>query len=143
MPKIDLSKLNDLEWENLCDNCGKCCLHKVEDEDNQVYFTNVGCQYLIEETCTCSDYNNRQTLVPNCLKIDNTWLKDSYKFNWLPHTCAYRLSFEGKELPIWHHQVSGDKNSVHYAGVSIRGRYFSDKNIDEDDIENYIVDWVE
>jgi uncharacterized cysteine cluster protein YcgN (CxxCxxCC family) len=142
MQKINLSKLSEAEWENLCDGCGRCCLHKVEDENSKVYFTNVACKYLIEETCSCSDYTNRKELVKNCLSIEKSWLKDTHKFNWLPSTCAYKLAFEGSDLPVWHPLISGDKNSVHYAGISIRGRYFSDENIDEDDFEDYIIDWV-
>jgi uncharacterized cysteine cluster protein YcgN (CxxCxxCC family) len=143
MLKRDLSKLNEAEWENLCDGCGRCCLHKVEDETGKVYFTNVVCQYLDEETCKCSEYDTRQHLVANCLKIDKTWLIDTYKFDWLPSTCSYKLAFEGKELPAWHHQQSGDVNAVHYGGISVRGRCFVDAEVGLDNLEEYIVDWVE
>ena len=139
---MKLNLLNNQEWESLCDGCARCCLHKIEDEDNKIYFTDVACKYLDEETCGCSDYKNRQKLVPQCLKIDKSWLEDDYKFNWLPQTCAYRLVFEGKELPEWHHLISGDKNSVHYAGISIRGQNYRDCGIDEKDFEKHIINWI-
>jgi len=142
MISIDLKNLNKNEWENLCDNCGRCCLHKLEGDDGKIYFTNVSCQYIIDESCTCSDYKNRKKLVSNCLSIEKDWLIDDYKFDWLPNTCAYKLSFDGKELPAWHHLVSGDKNSVHYAGISIRGRSYSDAEIKEEDFFEHIIDWV-
>ena len=39
------------EWEQLCDGCAKCCLHKLEDDDSgEIHQTNVCCQYLDLET---------------------------------------------------------------------------------------------
>jgi len=142
MTSINLIDLNKTQWENLCDNCGRCCLHKLEDGSGKIHFTGVACKYIVDETCACSDYENRKSLVKNCLSIEKNWLDTPHKFNWLPNTCAYKLAFEGQDLPDWHHQVSGDKNSVHYAGISIRGRVYSDKDIAENDFENYIIDWV-
>ncbi len=134
-----LEQLNKSEWESLCDGCGRCCLHKLETPDNVIHFTNVVCRYLDEQTCACTDYNNRQNLVSHCLSIKPNWAE---KFNWLPNTCAYRLLSENKPLPEWHPLVSGDKNTVHYAGISIRGRAYSDKNIKEKEYPKYIIDWI-
>ena len=91
---MELKELNKKEWEDLCDNCGRCCLHKLEDENGKIHFTNVVCKHLINESCQCSDYSNRSQLVKNCLSIDKSWLVDNYKFKWLPKTCAYRTIFE-------------------------------------------------
>ena len=115
-----LAELNDQEWEALCDGCGKCCLAKLEDEDTgEIYWTSVGCRLFDGETCRCSDYGNRLKRVPDCVRLtpDNVG-----NIPWLPSTCGYRLVAEGKELPWWHPLVSGDPNTVHEAGISIRGQ---------------------
>ena len=83
-----LEELSEREWESLCDGCGRCCLHKFEDDTSgDIYFTDVACQYLDEETCSCPHYHDRQKYVPDCLSITPNWEE---KFNWLPSTCAYR-----------------------------------------------------
>jgi len=114
-----LHEMSPEEWESLCDGCGRCCLHKLEDESSgKVYFTDVACHYLDEESCSCPHYLDRQKYVPDCLSIDSDW---GEKFNWLPTSCAYRLLYEGKSLHEWHPLISGDKNSVHLAGISVGG----------------------
>lgn len=136
---LDEMTLN--EWESLCDGCGRCCLHKLEDEDtNEIHFTDVACHYLDEETCACPHYEDRQTYVPDCLTIKPDWGK---KFNWLPSTCAYRLLYEGKDLFSWHPLVSGDKNSVHLAGISVRGRTYRDNEVSEDQLFEHVITWVD
>ena len=93
---LSLEQMTRRQWESLCDGCGRCCLHKLEDEDtDEIYFTDVACRYLDDETCQCPHYETRQSLVPDCLTIYPDWGK---KFNWLPDTCAYRLLSEGKKL---------------------------------------------
>ena len=135
-----LAQMTATQWESLCDGCGRCCLHKIEDEDtNKIYFTDVACRYLDEETCQCQHYGTRQALVPDCLTIHPDW---GEKFNWLPQTCAYRLLSEGKPLFDWHPLISGDKNSVHLAGISIRGRAFRDDKIASKEMYKHIITWV-
>jgi uncharacterized cysteine cluster protein YcgN (CxxCxxCC family) len=135
-----LEQMNTQEWESLCDGCAKCCLHKLEDEDTaEVFYTKVVCRYM-DEQCQCTEYQRRNELVPNCV-----WLKpeDVSEFHWLPSTCAYRLVAEKKPLYDWHPLISGDKNSVHQAGVSIRGRALSEEYVHEDGYEEHIINWVE
>ena len=136
-----LEQLSGEQWEALCDGCAKCCLHKLEDEDTgEVFYTRVRCRYLDEESCSCSDYVNRSVLVPNCIHLaqDNVGALD-----WLPSTCAYRLRGAGEPLPEWHYLVSGSRQTVHEAGVSIRGRAISDEYVHPDGYDEHIVHWVE
>lgn len=132
--------MNAAEFEALCDGCGKCCLHKLEEEDSgDVFYTNIACQYLDHERCNCTQYQQRQRLVPGCVVLKPEDVKDLY---WLPDTCAYRLLDEGLPLFDWHPLVSGDANSVHSAGMSVSGKVVAEQDIAEDDYEDYIVRWV-
>lgn len=115
-----LEELSAPEWEALCDGCGKCCLAKLEDEDTgDIYWTSVGCRLLDERTCRCRDYENRFASVPDCVRLTPSNVRT---IPWLPNTCAYRLVAEGNDLYWWHHLVSGSRDTVHQAGISVRGR---------------------
>ena len=136
-----LQQMSKQEWESLCDGCAKCCLIKLEDDETEeVYYTKVACKLLDHDTCQCTHYQQRHIEVPTCL-----WLTPEHldTLKWLPNTCAYRLIYEGKALPEWHHLVSGDKNSVHLAGVSVKGRALSEEYVHPDGYEEHIVHWVE
>jgi len=131
-----LAALNRSEWESLCDGCGKCCLHKVEDEaTGDVQLTNVACRLLDRDSCRCSSYRTRRAFVPDCIRLsaDNV-----ARFAWLPSTCAYRLRAEGKPLPDWHPLITGDPESVHRAGMSVRGWTVSET--DAGDLDHHLVD---
>ncbi len=134
-----LAEMSRPEWESICDHCGKCCLNKLEDEsDGTVYYTDIACDLLDAESCQCGDYANRETLVPDCVRLTMDNLDDLY---WMPPSCAYRLLHEGNDLPEWHHLVTGDKNSIHRVGESIAGRFVYSKTINEDQWEERIVEW--
>ncbi|MBP6683689.1 MAG: YcgN family cysteine cluster protein [Halioglobus sp.] len=136
-----LAELDPQQWEALCDGCAKCCLHKLEDEDDgEVFYTRVRCRYLDEKSCRCSDYSNRSVLVPNCIRLEPGNVRE---LDWLPSTCAYRLRARGEPLADWHPLVSGRADSVHRAGVSIRGRSISDEYVHPDGFEEHIIHWVE
>lgn len=136
-----LHEMTQDEWESLCDGCAKCCLHKLEDEeDGQVYYTDVACQYLDTTTCRCQQYPKRQQLVPDCINLKPEEVTD---FFWLPSSCAYRLLAEGQPLPSWHPLLSGSDNSVHLAGVSVRGKVISEARIAEDDFQDRVIHWVD
>ncbi len=138
---LPLTKLTPPEWEALCDGCGKCCLNKLEFEDTgEVAFTRVACRLLDGETCQCTNYPDRKKYVPECVVLNpKTLPKIAY---WLPQTCAYRLLHEGKPLQEWHPLLTGDPNSVHDAGMSVRGWTIPEYAVDEDDWEDYIIDEV-
>ena len=133
-----LSELSPAEWESLCDGCGKCCLLKVEYEDTgEIQPTSVACRLLDCDTCRCTNYPDRKKHVPDCIVLT---IDQIASLSWLPSTCGYRLVAERKDLYWWHPLVSGDPNSVHKAGMSVRFRAISEDDAG-DDLEDYIVDW--
>ena len=132
-----LEDMSDPEWESLCDSCGQCCLFKLEDADTGEYaLTDVACRFLDHDTCQCSDYANRQRNVPDCVKVTP---RNIAGLRWMPETCAYRLLAEGKPLYAWHPLVSGRAESVHEAGVSVRGRSVSERAAG--DFHDHVVAW--
>ncbi len=119
-----LESLSRDQWEALCDGCGQCCLHKLEDEDTgEVHFTNVACRLLDTGTARCKDYRNRRAYVPDCLRLTP---RLAAAVEWLPKTCAYRLRANAEPLPAWHYLISGDRDAVHRAGASVVGRVVSE-----------------
>ncbi len=131
-----LEALDRAEWEQLCDGCGKCCIHKLEDEETGEFFaTNVACKLLDRHSGRCSDYRHRRAYVPECVRLTP---KLAATLDWLPETCAYKLRAEGKPLPDWHHLVSGDPDAVHRAGMSVRGWTISE--VDAGELEDHILE---
>lgn len=133
-----LAEMTAEEWESLCDGCAKCCLHKLQDEDtDEVFYTSVACTQLNLATCRCKVYENRLAHVADCLDLVQENLGE---LSWLPSSCAYRLVTENKDLPEWHPLVSGRDDSVHSAGMSVLGRAISENDVDEDELELFIID---
>ena len=135
-----LDRMTDLEWESLCDGCGRCCLNKLEEENtDRTFYTDVGCRLLDGNTCRCRDYAHRSDKVDDCVRLTPKNLKS---ITWLPPTCAYVLVAAGKDLYWWHPLVSGDSETVHEAGISVRGRVRANETqVSDDMLEDYIVSW--
>jgi len=136
---LPLAKLKPAEWEALCDGCGRCCLNKLEYEDTgELEFTRVACRLLDDESCRCTRYETRHQYVPECVLLTPKSIrKIAY---WMPATCAYRLRFEGKPLEPWHYLISGSHETVHEAGVSVRGRTVSETEVPEDLWDQFIIE---
>ncbi|TVP53745.1 MAG: YcgN family cysteine cluster protein [Halomonadaceae bacterium] len=136
-----LHEMTDSEWESLCDGCGRCCLHKLQDEDDDsLHFTDVACRHLDSNACQCRVYPNRLSWVKDCLDVQ-TMSGDQY--HWLPVSCAYRRLHEGRPLAHWHPLVSGDPDSVHKAGISVRDRVISEDELAQEDWQERLIHWVE
>jgi uncharacterized protein len=132
-----LEAMTHAEWESLCDGCGQCCLIKVEEEvTGDIYLTRLACQLLDARTCRCRDYPNRRARVPDCVTIDAASVRD---LEWLPRSCAYRRLAEGRGLEWWHPLVSGDPDTVHQAGISVRGWSRSERGVRPSAIARYII----
>jgi len=133
---VPLHKMTRTQWESLCDGCGKCCIHKLEDEETgEVLPTNVACRLLDRRSGQCSDYRRRHAFVPECVRLTPAKLD---QLDWLPSSCAYKLIRDGRGLYDWHHLISGDREAVHRAGVSVRGWTVSEDDVG--DLENHIID---
>ena len=132
-----LDEMTPAEWESLCDGCGLCCLIRLEDEDTgEVTPTYVACRLFDEEHCRCRDYAGRRAQVPDCIKLTPGNIDD---LPWMPLSCAYRRLNEGRDLPVWHPLVTGDPQSVHTAGVSVKGQTISESTLAEpEDAINFL-----
>ena len=135
-----LAELDAGEWEALCDGCGRCCLLKLEDADSgEIAYTGIACRLLDIRRCRCRDYQHRERRVPDCQVLNPVNVPAT---DWLPDTCAYRLVAEGKPLHAWHPLISGDPDSVHTGGISVRDRVVSEEFVHPDARADHIVRWV-
>ncbi|MEC9044559.1 MAG: YcgN family cysteine cluster protein [Pseudomonadota bacterium] len=136
-----LRQMSSSEWEALCDGCGKCCLIKlIDDLTDDLHYTTVACKLLDCDSCRCGDYNNRKKLVEDCVILSPRLVEE---LHWMPSTCAYRLIYEGKDLYWWHPLVSGNPNTVHEAGISVKGRAISEREVKDAELPNYINEFLE
>ena len=133
-----LDEMTAAEWESLCDGCGRCCLNKIEDEDTgAISLTKVACKLLDLHTCQCRDYPNRKAHVPDCIRIDPAQVRS---LSWLPESCGYRRVEEGRGLAWWHPLVSGSVDTVHEAGISLRGWAKSERRVKAENFSKYLID---
>ena len=134
-----LAQMSQAEWEALCDGCGRCCLVKLEDEETgDIALTDIACRLLENQRCKCKQYDMRHEIVADCVRLTP---QNISQLKWMPKSCAYRLLAEGKDLAWWHPLISGNKETVHQAGISIQG-----KTVSEDDNlqpEDRIISWFD
>ncbi len=135
-----LADLTPEEWEALCDGCGRCCLHKLQDDEtDEVFYTQVACRFLDLATCRCRAYEQRQQQVPDCLVLT---ADQPEVLQWMPSTCAYRLLAAGEPLPAWHPLLTGRADSTRKAGIAVSGFAFSEEALsDPDDLQDYVIRW--
>jgi uncharacterized cysteine cluster protein YcgN (CxxCxxCC family) len=135
--QVELEDLNHADWEALCDRCGLCCLHKIQDEDTDEFlYANVACQLLDVECGNCKDYPNRRDTVPECVQLGP---KEIREFVWIPQDCAYRRVMEHRPLASWHPLISGRDDSVEAAGQSVVNlRPYEEHEVE--DITDYIME---
>ena len=138
---VPLDDMSDAQWESLCDGCGRCCLHKLEDEDTgEVHFTSIACRLLDTSSCRCRDYANRFERVPDCLAVRPL---DDDKLGWLPRSCAYRRLANGQGLPDWHPLVTGRPGSTAAAGVAVRHRARSELEVPVHEWVEHVIHWAD
>lgn len=138
-----LTQMSAQEWESLCDGCGLCCVIRFEDEvSGDIIPTRVHCKLFDSTACACSNYVERKFHVPDCIKLTPHNIE---ALEWMPKSCAYRRLHEGKDLPRWHPLVTGDPESVHAAGVSVRGKTIDETSLadPEDAIDFEAPEWLE
>jgi len=136
-----LEEMNREEWESLCDGCGRCCLHKLQNDfTDEIYYTQIVCKLLDQETCRCTRYDERSVLIPTCVTMKP---EDARNLDWMPNTCAYRLLANGKALPFWHPLITGSREAMIDEGITVTGKVIPEDEVPEEDWQDYIIDKLE
>ena len=132
-----LASLNDTQWESLCDGCGQCCLSKLQDDEtDEIFATDVVCRFHDIESGACSVYAQRSVKKPDCFVIDRN--KEEH-YSWLPKTCAYRLRFEDKPLPDWHPLITGNRQAMVLANITVGNWCVSESEVAEQDLAEHVL----
>jgi len=133
-----LEEMTRQEWESLCDSCGRCCLHKLQNDfTEEIFYTQIVCHLLDQKTCQCTKYLERSVLVPSCVTMKP---EDAKKLSWMPNTCAYKLLANDKPLPHWHPLITGNRDAMIEEGIAITGKVISENDVPEENWEDYIIE---
>lgn len=130
-----LAEMSGEEWESLCDGCGRCCLVVLEDDRGRYYETDVACRLFDPQKRRCTDYRNRHSRVPDCVRLTP---ENAGTLRWMPATCAYRRLARGEGLPDWHPLITGDPKSVERAGIAAGSILLNEADVGEDDFEDRV-----
>ncbi|MCL1143069.1 YcgN family cysteine cluster protein [Shewanella gaetbuli] len=132
-----LENMTAVQWESLCDGCGKCCLNKLIDDDtDELYYTNAACHLLDDNSCNCRRYIERFKFVPDCTVVS---MDNLAELTWLPESCAYRRLYLGRGLPSWHPLITGSKDEMHRLGMSVQAKTVNEMKVRY--LEDNIVMW--
>lgn len=135
-----LAQMDDLEWESICDGCGKCCLQKLQDEEtDEIYYTDLACHQLNIKTCQCKVYSQRFKHVESCVDLTPKHLDE---FKWLPDTCSYRVHHETGKLPDWHPLLVGDHSKMLNQGLTVKNYAVNEHRVPEEDWDTHVIRWV-
>jgi len=131
-----LKEMTSAEWESLCDGCGRCCLYVLHNEETgDVFETDVACKLFDAKKRRCTDYENRQKRVPDCVRLTP---ENAGGLNWMPDSCAYKRLANGKSLPDWHPLITGDSATVAQAGIAVSPDLIPEGEIDDELLETRI-----
>jgi len=138
----EVKKLDEMtreEWELLCDNCARCCLHKLQNDfTEEIFYTQIVCNLLDQETCQCSRYEARSVLVPTCVTMQP---EDAHNLSWMPNTCAYKLLANGDSLPQWHPLITGSRAAMIAAEIPVSEKLvYSEDDVPEEKWQDYIIE---
>lgn len=135
-----LSQMDELEWESICDGCGKCCLQKLQDDETEeIFYTDLACHQLNIKSCQCKVYPKRFEHVESCVDLTPKRLSD---FEWLPDTCSYKVYHETGKLADWHPLLVGDNTQMVRQGLTVKDYAISENKVPEEDWETHVIRWV-
>jgi len=132
-----LNSLSQSQWEALCDGCAQCCLIKLQDdESDEIFATDVVCRFLDADSGHCGVYSERDIRKPDCFVIER---ENAEHYSWLPQTCAYRLRYEDRPLPDWHPLLTGSREAMLEAGISVAEWSVSEDQVDESELIDRVI----
>ena len=93
--KAKTKKINEKEWEKICQRCGQCCHNKIMVKNIVIVNPMKTCEYLKDNRCSIYKDRLRQK---NCWHIRQALEKDFM----LPNSCPYtkfKPAYKGFDMP--------------------------------------------